>query len=181
MGVVMGDGAINEHSRRIPVGVLTKTVTGEQKMVKVLAGKTKVEVIPASGAFKVLVNGREQVIPAGDKFIQKTHETGAVHVEIRHYQDGVFHIYAPNQMLHVVTDGKSIEVVAPQILKGRAVGLCGDLNGEIVADLRSPRNCIMKPKLAVMSLFERAQKSSYPLVSAHKVEKKHGKVCISKA
>merc|ERR1719238_2510545 len=139
--------SINEHSRRIPVGVLTKTVTGEQKMVKVLAGKTKVEVIPASGAFKVLVNGREQAIPAGDKFIQKTHETGAVHVEIRHYQDGVFHIYAPNQMLHVVTDGKSIEVVAPQILKGRAVGLCGDLNGEIVADLRSPRNCIMKPKL----------------------------------
>jgi hypothetical protein len=187
-------------------------------MVKVLAGKTKVEVIPASGAFKVLVNGREQAIPAGDTFIQKTHETGAVHVEIRHYQDGVFHIYAPNQMLHVVTDGKSIEVVAPQILKGRAVGLCGDLNGEIVADLRSPRNCIMKPKLAamsymlqnaqcagipqadaqafkqqtqecikprtiatpVMSLFEQVQKSSFPLVSAHKVEKKHGKVCISK-
>merc|ERR1712066_804330 len=207
--VVMMDGAITEHSRRIPVGVLTKTVAGEQKMVKVLAGKTKVEVIPASGAFKVLVNGREQAIPAGDTFIQKTHETGAVHVEIRHYQDGVFHIYAPNQMLHVVT---------PQILKGRAVGLCGDLNGEIVADLRSPRNCIMKPKLAamsymlqnaqcagipqadaqafkqqtqecikprtiatpVMSLFEQVQKSSFPLVSAHKVEKKHGKVSISK-
>merc|ERR1712088_464831 len=69
--VVMMDGAITEHSRRIPVGVLTKTVAGEQKMVKVLAGKTKVEVIPASGAFKVLVNGREQAIPAGDTFIQK--------------------------------------------------------------------------------------------------------------
>merc|ERR1711883_35279 len=32
----------------------------------------------------------------------------------------------------------------------------------------------------VMSLFEQVQKSSFPLVSAHKVEKKHGKVCISK-
>merc|ERR1719493_284258 len=44
------------------------------------------------------------------------------------------------------------------------------------------QECIKPRTIAtpVMSLFERAQKSSYPLVSAHKVEKKHVKVCISK-
>ena len=54
-------------------------------------------------------------------------------------------------MLHVITDGKSIEIIAPLLLKGRALGLCGDLNGEQVADLPSPRDCIMTPRLAAMS------------------------------
>jgi len=78
-------------------------------------------------------------------------QSNEVIVEIKHYHDGVYHIYAPQQMMHVLTDGKSIEVIAPQILKNRAAGLCGDLNGEEIADLTSPRKCIMQPKLMAIA------------------------------
>merc|ERR1712055_1281554 len=66
------------------------------------------------------------------------------------------------QLLHVLTDGKSVEVVAPQLLKNRAVGLCGNLNGEEVADIPSPQQCIMKPKLAAMSYMLNKNGNAYP-------------------
>merc|ERR550517_1508492 len=46
-----------------------------------------------------------------------------------------------------------IEVVAPQLLKSRTVGLCGDMDGEKSADLRTPRMCIMRPHLAALSFI----------------------------
>merc|ERR1719423_208804 len=44
-----------------------------------------------------------------------------------------------------------VEVVAPQLLKSRAVGLCGDMNGERSADLKTPGQCVMRPHLAAVS------------------------------
>ena len=143
--VLMMDG-----SSKIPVAVLTRTLFGEQKAVKVLAGKIKVVIAPLGVNLRVLVNNRLQDIPEGKSFVEKN-RSGLVYVKIKHFYDGVFHIQAPNQMLHVITDGKSIEIIAPLLLKGRALGLCGDLNGEQVADLPSPRHCIMTPRLAAMS------------------------------
>jgi hypothetical protein len=143
--VLMMDG-----SSKIPVAVLTRTLFGEQKAVKVLAGKIKVVIAPLGVNLRVLVNNRLQDIPEGKSFVEGN-RSGLVYVKIKHFYDGVFHIQAPNQMLHVITDGKSIEIIAPLLLKGRALGLCGDLNGEQVADLPSPRHCIMTPRLAAMS------------------------------
>ena len=53
--------------------------------------------------------------------------------------------------MYVITDGKRVEIVAPQLLRNRALGLCGNMNGEEVADLTTPKRCIMQPKLAAMS------------------------------
>ncbi len=44
----------------------------------------------------------------------------------------------------VITDGLRIEIVAPQLVHGRTCGLCGDFNGENTADLKTPRQCLMK-------------------------------------
>ena len=44
----------------------------------------------------------------------------------------------------VITDGLRIEVISPQLVHGRGCGLCGDLDGENTADLKTPRTCIMK-------------------------------------
>lgn len=143
--VLMMDG-----SSKIPVAVLTRTPFGEHKSVKVIAGKIKVVIAPLGVNLKVLVNNRLQDIPDGKSFVEKN-RAGLIFVKIKHFYDGVFHIHAPNQMLHVITDGKSIEIIAPLLLKGRALGLCGDLNGEQVADLPSPKHCIMTPRLAAMS------------------------------
>merc|ERR1719402_1751101 len=155
--VLMLDG-----SRSMPVAVLTRKVSGEQKLVKILSGISKVELIPASGSLKVMLNGHERRINAGETIVEKNTQTGMVIVEIKRHQDGVHHVYVATQLLHVLTDGKSVEVVAPQLLKNRAVGLCGDLNGEEVADLPSPQKCIMKPKLAAESYMLPKRGNSYP-------------------
>merc|ERR1719436_1423035 len=158
--VLMLDG-----SRVMPVAVVTRTVSGEQKMVKILSGVTKVELIPASGLLKVKLNDHERSINAGETIVEKNTGTGMVIVEIKRHQDGVYHVYVHDQLLHVITDGKSIEVVAPQLLKNKAVGLCGDLNGEEVADLPSPQKCIMRPKLAAYSYMLNRDGSSAPRCS----------------
>merc|ERR1711989_9744 len=71
-------------------------------------------------------------------------------VLMRH-QDSVFKVYIPRQGLMVLSNGSVVEVVAPQLLKSRAVGLCGDMNGERTADLKTPGMCVMRPHLAALS------------------------------
>merc|ERR1711862_989100 len=56
-------------------------------------------------------------------------------------------------MLKVLSNGSVIEVVAPQLLKSRAVGLCGDMNGERSADLKTPPMCVLRPRLAALSFM----------------------------
>merc|ERR1712055_234401 len=161
--VLMLDG-----SRTLPLAVVARKVSGEQKLVKILSGITKVELIPSSGSLKVKVNGHQRSINQGETIVEKNAQTGEVIVEIKHYQDGVHHVYVPNQLLHVVadlhvfSDGNRIEVVAPQLLKNRAVGLCGNLNGEEVADLPSPQKCIMRPRFAAYSYMLNKEGTSAP-------------------
>jgi hypothetical protein len=132
--VLMMDG-----SKKLPVGVLARTIAGGKKIVKILSGKFEIELIPESDALKVKLDGRILAINKGQTFHEKCSQTGKVIIEIKRYQDNVFYVYVANQYLHVITDGQSIEVIAPQLLHGRSVGLCGDLNGEVYADLPSPR------------------------------------------
>ena len=142
---------LTDRQRSLPVAVITRTMSGGQKMVKVLSGKIKVEVIPNSGSLQLKVNGQAQSINPGKTFVAQNATTGEITVQIMHYQDGVYQIYAPLQMMHVITDGKRVEVIAPQVLKNRAIGLCGNMNGEEIADLTTPKRCIMQPKLVAFS------------------------------
>merc|ERR1719184_513900 len=77
------------------------------------------------------------------------------------------HVTVPSQALTVITDGESIEVIAPQVLKSRAAGLCGDMNGEVSADLKTPGMCIMKPQLVALSymLNKSGSSPSFPSCS----------------
>merc|ERR1711872_1033474 len=69
------------------------------------------------------------------------------------FQDGVVSVHVPEQGITVLSDGSRIEVVAPQLLKSRTVGLCGDMNGERTADLKTPGMCILRPRLAALSFM----------------------------
>jgi len=140
-----------DGSMKIPVAVLARTVSGTKKAVRIFSGVSEIEITPASGSMQVKLNGRSLNINKGQTYYEKSSTTQNIIVEIKRYQDDVFYVYVANQFLHVVTDGERIEVVAPQLLKGRAVGLCGDLNGERIADLKTPQECIMKSNLAAMS------------------------------
>merc|ERR1719283_351092 len=161
---------LTDGQRILPVAVLTKTVSGDQKMVKILAGKTKVEIIPQSGSIKILIDGQPQSISQGATFVKRYNQTGDIIAEIRRYVDDVYHVFAPLQMMHVMTDGKSVEVIAPQLLKNRAIGLCGDMNGEEIADLSTPKRCIMQPKLVAISYMLNTNGYDAKFAQCHNIE-----------
>merc|ERR1719430_899572 len=72
--------------------------------------------------------------------------------------------------MHVMTDGKSVEVIAPQLLKNRAIGLCGDMNGEEIADLSTPKRCIMQPKLVAISYMLNRNGYDAKFAQCHNIE-----------
>merc|ERR1712029_274789 len=109
----------------------------------------EVLLIPSAGPMKVMVNGKQLRLPAvGGKLIKKSPE-GKILVILQHFQDDVISVYVPEQGLQVLSNGILIEVVAPQLLKSRTVGLCGDMT----ADLKPPRMCVMPPHLAALSFI----------------------------
>jgi len=136
-----------DGSMKFPIGVLTRTVSGGLKAVKILAGASVVELVPET-SMKVLING-QVVSVAKEQVVEKMTPSGPIIV--KHYLDGVYMVRVPTQSLSVVTNGVSIEVSAPQYLKSRSVGLCGDMNGEVSADLKTPRECVMPSQLAAVS------------------------------
>jgi len=142
-----------DGSRHTPIAVTTRTVESQKKIVKILSGISEVKMIPTSaGLMKVTFNGEELTLPAvGEQLIKKNQE-GKILLIVELFQDAVF-VHMPQQMLKVLSNGSVIEVVAPQLLKSRTVGLCGDMNGERSADLKTPRMCVLRPRLAALSFM----------------------------
>merc|ERR1712029_1001270 len=191
-----------DGSKHIPVAITTKTVSGEKKMVKILSGITEAKIVPEGSSLKVLVNG-EQVHPIVGKVVKKSVQ-GKIAAMVMMFQDGVVSVHVPEQGITVLSNGVMVEVVAPQLLKSRAVGLCGDLNGERSADLKTPGQCVMRPHLAALSylinksgsasgfehcsgipspvsiLAERISLLNWPVGMTHIVEKQSTKMCIPK-
>merc|ERR1712029_3903 len=142
-----------DGSKHIPIAITTRTVESQKKIVKILAGITEVQIIPVAGSMKVLVNGQPITLPAiGEQLIKKTPQ-GKVLLIVQHFEDNVVFVHVPEQGLKVLSNGSMVEVVAPQLLKSRTVGLCGDMNGEKSADLKTPRMCVMPPHLAALSFI----------------------------
>merc|ERR1719209_1760576 len=132
---------------------LNSPVQSQRKIVKILSGISEVEMIPTSaGHMKVTLNGEELTLPTvGEQLIKRDHE-GRILLIVQRFQDAVF-VHLPQQMLMVLSNGSVIEVVAPQLLKSRIVGLCGDMNGERSADLKTPPMCVLRPRLAALSFM----------------------------
>merc|ERR1719381_164783 len=118
-------------------------------MVKILSGITEAKIVPEGSSLKVIVNG-EQIHPMVGKVVKKTVQ-GKIAAMVMMFQEDVVLVHIPEQMLKVLSNGVMVEVVAPQLLKSRAVGLCGDMNGERSADLKTPGQCVMRPHLAAVS------------------------------
>jgi len=143
---------LTDRSGSLPITVFTRTTTAQKKAITILSGITKVIMAPSTSSLVITINGQPITIPSGEVVIQKTAD-GLVTAIIKRFADNVFEVTIPHQMLTVRTDGVSIEIVAPQLLKSRALGLCGDMNGEVTADLKTPRMCVMEPRLAAISFM----------------------------
>merc|ERR1712040_31787 len=121
------------------------------KMVKILSGITEAKIVLEGSSLKVLVNG-EQVHPIVGKVVKKSVQ-GKIAAMVMMFQDGVVSVHVPDQGITVLSNGSMVEIVAPQLLKSRAVGLCGDMNGERSADLKTPGKCVLRPRLAALSFM----------------------------
>merc|ERR1712029_1246553 len=141
-----------DGSKHIPVAITTRTVESQKKIVKILAGITEVQIIPVAGSMKVLVNGQPITLPAiGEQLIKDPSGQDSAHCPALRGQCCL----CPHSRagLEGFTNGSMVEVVAPQLLKSRTVGLCGDMNGERSADLKTPGMCVLRPRLAALSFM----------------------------
>lgn len=95
---------------------------------------------------QVTVNGQSFRVEQGEvKRFSQDKET-----IVTRYQDGVFTIHNNKYGVTLKLDGETVELKAASTqLKNRAMGLCGSLNGEKTADMKSTKKCVMsKPQLA---------------------------------
>jgi len=91
-----------------------------------------------------------------------------VNTYVTSYEDGVYAIVSKLYGLSVYADKDSIEVKTFQhLFRNKACGLCGDLNDEKTADMKSAGECIMSsPKLSAYSYMIQQQCEGIP--SEHK-------------
>ena len=98
---------------------------------------------------KVLGEQKDQ-----SEFVELTHNYYAdKDTYVTSYEDGVYSIVSKLYGFSVYVDKDSIEVKTYQhILRNRACGLCGDLNDETTADVKSAKECVMSsPKLSAFT------------------------------
>jgi len=114
----------------------------ELELVKGVRGRT-------TGTVKI--NG--QVRQPMAKVAGRTTLFEDIHNRVVLYEDGVFEIFSLKYGMAVLADHAGVEVKTFQwALRNLACGLCGDMNDEKTADLKSAGNCIMtQPKLAAFS------------------------------
>lgn len=153
---------LQDGAKNFPIAVLARYLqSGSQQEVRIISGVSEVKVSPQGGSPSINVNGQQVQLNAGEYKQMMSSEGSFVQVEMKKYQDNAIWLHFPQQQLSVVTDGNRVELVGYGILWNRAVGLCGDMNGEAFADLKSPKKCVMTPQsVAVSYLLNKSGSSS---------------------
>lgn len=140
-------------SMRSRVAVLAKQLPEGLKVVKMIAGKHIIEVIPSPSTsrlrphLKVRLNGAPET-PISPSEVKKLKSEGITIVKISKRTDGEITVEAPLKGLKVITDGYIVKVQASNTLRGRLCGLCGDFNGEKLADMKGPAGCVFNNPIA---------------------------------
>jgi len=147
--------------RTTPVLVMGKMIPGA---VKELSKEIEIIVHPfmiirmtpvSATNMKVLLtmDGQEPVVTLQPGEVKRfVDQNSLVLLEITRYEDNVYLVNAVQEGLWVLFDGQHAEISASALMKSKAYGLCGDLNGENTADLKTPQRCLMsQPKLAAYS------------------------------
>jgi hypothetical protein len=143
-------------SEEYPVAVLVKDIAADQNEVTILLGqKTKIQLTPQAkqsrldkSKVQVRINGqRVESLPSSIRDQQS--KQAIVYVEQMH--DGGVQVFSEH--FDVATNGQYVAVYASNYLRNKTCGLCGDFNGEKVAEMKSPKNCPMSSGSAFVASY----------------------------
>merc|ERR1719447_92728 len=145
-----------DSSETLPIAVMARNLQGVSKDVKVLAGVAEVLMTPISATnmkIQMNLNGQQQTIQVQPGMVKVIRDVNGLEIlHIKRFEDNVYAVHAIQEQLMVLFDGKHAQIFGSPLLRARSVGLCGDLNAETTADLKTPERCLMsQPRLAAYS------------------------------
>jgi len=142
-------------TQKIPVAVMARNLQGDSKEVKILAGVAEVLMTRISATnmkIQLNLNGQQQIVVVQPNEVKVIRHNGLEILHIRRFEDNVYAVYAVQEHIMVIFCGKHAQIFGNPLLRARSAGLCGDLNTETTADLKTPERCIMsRPRFAAYS------------------------------
>jgi hypothetical protein len=133
-------------SGKFPMAVLVRDIHSERKAVIVLLGsKTKIEITPEGSSMlhwtqkanmKVEVNNQ---VVSNFPMVIRAQDTDRLIARIEVMVNGGIQVITPR--IKLATDGARVIVYGHNAYRNRTCGLCGNFDGEKIADMRSPKNC----------------------------------------
>jgi hypothetical protein len=129
------------------ISVLAKQGPHGEKIVKIVTVDKEIVVVPTQrtseshASVTVSINGQT----LSNLPVNHAHEiskNGQVVLRIVKRTSGEVSINAPSKGIKVICDGMNVRVEASNMLRGRMCGLCGDFNGEKMAEMKGPRGCV---------------------------------------
>merc|ERR1719153_1130746 len=101
------------------------------------------------------LNGQQQIIQVQPGMVKVIRDVNGLEIlHIKRFEDNVYSVHAIQEHLMVLFDGKHAQIFGSPLLRARSIGLCGDLNAETTAELKTPERCIMsQPRFAAYSFM----------------------------
>jgi len=147
-----------DSTETLPIAVMARNIQGVSKEVKILAGVAEVLMTPISATnmkIQMNLNGQQQIIQVQPGMVKVIRDVNGLEIlHIKRFEDNVYSVHAIQEHLMVLFDGKHAQIFGSPLLRARSIGLCGDLNAETTADLKTPERCIMsQPRFAAYSFM----------------------------
>merc|ERR1712117_771937 len=163
-------------SKAMSYGVLVRSLGSSgsysletKKEVKVFIGSTDITMKPEGERVIVKVNGSPIEVPRSERHTIMGRE-GHIVAKIIKSKDNV--VILKSSKIGVLFDGKRVKLEGSNLLKNKLCGLCGDNNNNKLADVPSPRKCLLStPELELASYrVSLPSKSCSPLPTQVKEE-----------
>merc|ERR1712117_840147 len=143
-------------SKAMSYGVLVRSLESSgsytpetKKEVKVFIGSTDITMKPEGEHVIVKVNGSPIEVPMSERHTIMARE-GHIVAKIIKSKDNV--VILKSSKIGVLFDGKRIKLEGSNLMKNKLCGLCGDNNNNKLADVPSPRKCLLStPELELAS------------------------------